>query len=367
MSRARDLADLGGSANAGTVTGESLVINGDMAIAQRGTSETGLGNGNSGYHTIDRYRFTEGGTPTCEFTMSQSTTAPTGFSYSLKMECTTAQTTLASTDQLRIEQRIEAQNLQHLDYGTSSAKNVTLSFWVRSNLTGTYVVWFYLNDDARAASKTYTIDTADTWEYKTITLSGDQTGVIDNDNGNGLQLNWYLGAGDTYTTGTANTDWQASVTADRVAGQTVNMGSSTSNEWYLTGVKLEVGSTATPFKHESYGENLAKCQRYYYLHVSGFNIVSGADFYTTTQGDGNIEFPVTMRASPSIDANSGSSYWGIYVKGVLRASSAGWTIFRNSPRATSMYNQGFTGATAGDAGRLQGNNASAYMAFDAEL
>jgi len=345
MSNARNLANLLGTgtqiktakvADEVFQANESLIINGDMAISQRGTSETTLGNGNSGYHTIDRFRFTEGGTPTCEFTMSQSTTAPTGFSYSLKMECTTADATPATNDQIRVEQRIEAQNLQHLDYGISSAKSITLSFWVRSNLTGTYVVWFYQDDDARSASKTYTIDTAGTWEYKTITLSGDQTGVIDNDNGNGLQVNWNLVAGDTYTTGTANTDWQASVNADRWAGQNVNMASSTSNEWYLTGVKLEVGSAATPFLHESFGENLAKCQRYFEKVDTGYwTPVTLGQAFQNRKKIAPIHWKVSKRATPTcpditltIDGGDGTH---LFTASEITKDAVGYTSSTSSP------------------------------------
>ena len=362
MTRARDLADLGGSANAGTVTGDSLIINGDMAVAQRGTSST-----SSGHQTVDRFRVDPANIDQLVFTQSQSTTVPSGqgFSNSLKIEVTTAETTLDSDEYFSFQQKIEAQNLQHLNYGNSSAKTLTLSFWVRSSLTGKYSINVYSQDGNRVNIPSFNISTADTFEYKTVTFDGDIAGTINNDNGAGLNFNFVLAAGSSFSS-TITSGWQAYTNDKYAHSDQVNFIAQTGT-FYITGVKLEVGSTATPFKHESYGENLAKCQRYYYLHVSGFNIVSGSDFYTTTQGDGNIEFPVTMRASPSIDANSGSSYWAIYANGVLRASSAGWTIFRNSPRATSMYNQGFTGATAGQAGRLQGNNASAYMAFDAEL
>jgi len=355
MSRARDFADLAGAADAGTVTGANLIINGDMAVAQRGTSKTALGNGDAGYHTIDRFRFTEGATPTCEFTMSQSTTAPTGFSYSLKMECTTADATPATNDLIRVEQRIEGQDVQHLDYGTSSAKSITLSFWVRSNLTGTYVVCFYQTDDNRAASKTYTIDTADTWEYKTITLSGDQTGVIDNDNGNGLQVDWYLVAGSDRTSGTANTDWQTSVTANRVAGQNVNMASSTSNEWYLTGVKLEVGSAATPYRHESYGDNLRKCQRYYEVmwgqeDSNGYGGVWPAELNATSNRWGSYQFKVTKRARPA----------GALINSAIITGDSGVS-------AIVYYSRDFVNFNFDSWGYIDGSTTSPVYELDAEL
>ena len=341
MSRARDFADLAGSADAGGITGKNLIINGAMQVAQRGTSATSLGNGNAGYHTVDRFRFAEGGTPTYAFTMSQSTTAPTGFSNSLKMDCTTAQTSLASADALLIESRIEAQNLQHLKYGTSSAESITLSFWVRSNLTGTYAVWFYQEDDNRSASKTYTISAADTWEHKTITLSGDQTGIIDNDNGVGFRIAWYLASGTSYTSGTANTDWQTLDNTNRAAGLNVNLASSTSNEWYLTGVQLEVGEQATPFEHRSYGDELARCQRYY-EQLGESVILSGNGYgYALTSYDGGttnmwlgLHFATTKRAAPTSLDLINSYVWvgtpdviGFGINGII-AQKVGTSIIR---------------------------------------
>ena len=300
MSKAAELAALIGSQTA--LSNRNLIINGAMQVAQRGTSATSLGNGNSGYHTVDRFKFAEGGSPTYAFTMSQSTTAPTGFSNSLKLDCTTADTSLASGDALLIEHRIEAQNLQHLKYGTSSAESITLSFWVRSNLTGTYVVWFYQEDDNRSASKTYTISAADTWEHKTITLSGDQTGIIDNDNGIGFRIGWYLASGTSYTSGTANTDWQTLDNTNRAAGLNVNLASSTSNEWYLTGVQLEVGEQATPFEHRSIGDELARCMRYYYRVDEG-NTTGQIALGIQQDSDDTMaifHLPQPLRATPTI-------------------------------------------------------------------
>jgi hypothetical protein len=278
-----------------------MIINGAMQIAQRGTSSTGITNGNNGYHTVDRFRFVEGGSPTFELTLSQSTEAPTGFSNSFKFDVTTAQSSLAAGDYMSCDTIIEAQNLQHLSYGTSSAKSITLSFWVRSNLTGTYNVWFYQDDDSREATKTYTIDTADTWEHKTITISGDQTGVIDNDNGRGFFIRWHLASGTTYTGGTANKDWGSLVNADRAAGLNVNMASSTSNEWYLTGVQLEVGEQATPFEHRSYGDELHQCRRYFQPFRSYAEYSIGT---TGSVGGPATSFVPAMRVAPTFNITS---------------------------------------------------------------
>jgi len=254
MSRARDLADLGGAADAGTVTGESLIINGDMAVSQRGTSST-----STGYQTVDRFRVDKNNVAQLVFTQSQSTTAPDDFSNSLKIEVTTAETTLDAADYLSFTQRIEAQNLQHLNYGTSAAKSATLSFWARSSLTGKYSVNIYSEDGSRVNTLSFNISTADTWEYISIQIDGDTAGTINNDNGQGLSLNFVLAAGSTFSS-TITSGWQAYTNDKYAHSDQVNFIAQTGT-FYITGVKLEVGSAATPFLHESYADNLRKCQR----------------------------------------------------------------------------------------------------------
>ena len=237
----------------------NIIINGDMSIAQRGTSATGLGNGDNGYHTCDRWRFQELGSPTFEFTQSQSTDVPTGqgFVNSLKMDCTTADTSLASDILLRIDQRFEGQNLQYLKKGTANAESLTASFWVKSNKTGTYIAELEDIDNSRQISKSYTIDSSNTWEKKIITFDGDTTGAFDNDNLRSLNINFYLGVGTNYSSGTLNTSWGSTVNTNRAVGQ-VNFADSTSNEWYITGVQLEAGTSASDFEFLPHDVNLGR-------------------------------------------------------------------------------------------------------------
>ena len=278
----------------------NIIINGDMSIAQRGTSATGLTNGSSGLHTVDRWRFGEAGSPTGEFTQSQSTDVPTGqgFVKSLKMDCTTAQGSLAAADGLRIEQRFEGQNLQYLKKGTANAESVTVSFWVKSNKTGTYIAEIFDNDNSRQISKAYTIDSANTWEKKTMTYAGDTSGALDNDNSHSLDVRLWLGAGTDFTSGTLNTSWNSVTTANRLVGQ-VNLADSTSNEWYITGVQLEVGSAASDFEFLPYDVNLGRCERYYQVfnYVSGSAICIG-NSNTSTTAVGAFDFN-TMRTAPT--------------------------------------------------------------------
>ena len=227
----------------------NLIINGAMQVAQRGTSGT-FSNGSDGYKVADRWNLTETGSESFVFSVTQSTDAPNDFAYSYKLDCTTADTSLASNVQAGLEQNIEAQNLQHLSYGTSSARSLTLSFWVKSSKTGTYIVWFRQPDSVRVRSAAYTINSANTWEQKIITIAGDASGQIDNDTATGLKVRFMLFAGTDYTSGTLQTSWGSVTDADRYVGQ-VNLADSTSNDWYITGVQLEVGE-ATPFEHRSF-------------------------------------------------------------------------------------------------------------------
>ena len=235
----------------------NIIINGDMSLAQRATSVTSTGDG---YKTCDRWRYERG---VGVIDLSQSTTVPTGqgFAKSFKVDVTTAASPSAG-DVMTIEQRIEGQNLQYLKKGTSSAESTTLSFWVRSTKTGTYICELQDVDNSRSISKSYTISSADTWEKKTITFAGDTTGALDNDNARSLDAIWYLSAGSNYTSGTLQTSWGSKVDANRAVGQ-VNFADSTSNDFYLTGVQLEAGTAASDFEFLPHDVNLQRCLRYF--------------------------------------------------------------------------------------------------------
>ena len=283
----------------------NIIINGDMSQAQRATSTSSI-TGN-GYHTIDRFKtiITSQGT----WTQSQSTTVPTGqgFAKSLKMDCTTADASPAAGDRIFIFQKIEGQNLQYLKKGTSSAESLTLSFWVRSNKTGTYIAEIQDEDNSRSNSQSYTISSADTWEKKTITYDGDTTGTLDNDNASSLVINFWLGGGSTYTGGTLNTSWGSEVTANRAVGQ-VNLADSTSNEWYVTGVQLEVGTAASDFEFLPVDVNLHRCYRYCYRingNATDEQQIGGASWCTTTSRVNHVaEFNPPLRAVPTITSSS---------------------------------------------------------------
>jgi len=294
-----------------TVSNKNLIINGDMSIAQRSTSASSLTG--SGYHTVDRYRSSISSIGT--WTQSQSTDVPTGqgFAKSLKMDCTTADASPAAGDALQLQQRVEGQNVQYLKKGTSSAESLTCSFWVKSNKTGTYILEIDDNDNTRNINKSYTISSADTWEKKTITYDGDTTGAFGNDNGISLQLIFWLGAGSNFTSGTLQTSWGSTTNANRAVGQ-VNLADNTANEWYITGIQLEAGTTASDFEFLPVDVNFNRCERYYHKTEQFTWFLMGRTV-NTGYALARYFFRNTMRASPTMSTggsfNTGSGYGGV--------------------------------------------------------
>ena len=285
---------------------KNLIINGDMRIAQRSTSVASITG--TGYHTVDRFQtvITSLGT----WTQSQSTDVPTGegFATSLKLDCTTADASPAAGDIFVIQQTFEGQNLQYLKKGTANAESLTLSFWVKCNKTGSFSVSTRDIDNNRRNNNLVTINSANTWEKKTITLVGDTTGTLDNDNAGSFSIQWWLDAGSTYTSGTMSSGWEASVNGNNAAGLTLNLGNDTANEFYLTGIQLEVGDAASDFEFMPYDMELARCQRYYYTGGSGSNKHGG--LYSGSLYIGQVYFPTTMRASPTVTVVGGTGAAG---------------------------------------------------------
>ena len=342
----------------------NIIINGDMSVAQRSTSTASITSG--GYHTVDR--FYTGVTTAGTWTQSQSTTVPSGqgFATSLKMDCTTADSSLAAGDLIQLVQYIEGQNVQYLKYGTSSAQSLTLSFWVRSNKTGTYIAELRNTDNTRTRSLSYTISSADTWEKKTITFGGDTNSGPNNDNGEGLRLTFWLAAGSNYSSGTLATDWESTTQANRAVGQ-VNLADSTSNEWYITGVQLEAGTTASDFEFLPVDVNLQRCQRYYHLVASGSGVnINFINYNTASNTTSRVQLPTTMRANPTLDITTGTGYYRAYRAGGTDDINA-FILDTSRPNYMYFYDNSTSSGTAGDSGQLNTNNASSYLAADAEL
>ena len=276
----------------------------------------------------------------------------------MKAQVTTADTSLSAAQYAQISQQIEAQNLQRLDYGTNNAKTITLSFHVRSSKTGSYSITIYKDDTTRYLfSKSYTIDSADTWEKKTITITPDSNikasgGAIANDNGIGFYVFWNLAGGTNYDDATDNA-WSSNTNHFHTSSQ-VNWLDSTSNNFYLTGVQLELGEQATPFEHRSLADELIRCQRYYQSmdYYYSYGSTSANIFYYT-----NFSFPITMRATPTMTASAWGSNTGDAQTYYGSTASTGWIMQSAIP----------TGAI------MRGNHANIYNfmsgrgKFDAEL
>ena len=299
-------------ASTGPLSNRNLIINGGMKVSQRETSVAVITG--AGYFTVDRFK--TGLNTLGTWTVAQESDAPEGFSKSLKMTCTTADASPAAGDFATINHRIEAQDLQQLKYGTSSAETFTLSFWVKSNKTGAATVDFQQNDNGNELySVGYTINAADTWEYKTITIPGDTAGVINDDNGVGIVVTWWLNSGSTYTGG-SHGGWK---TFDSTSRNAINLGvgGAISDYFQLTGVQLELGSVATPFEHRSFGDELKRCERYYeksYTYVSppGTTTGNGALVHRksgalSSYTDFTIRFQTRKRATPTIGLYSTES------------------------------------------------------------
>jgi len=300
MSKAAELAALIGSGQA--QGNRNLIINGAMNVAQRGTVTGAIQDSFGG---PDRYKISESGATV--FTMSQDSDTPAGedFANSLKLDVTTEDSSLAAGDVASVVYNFEGQDLQRIKKGTSSAESVTLCFYIKTTITGTYVVQLYDNDNNRNVSKSYTVSSANTWEKKTITFPADTTGAFDDDNALSLLIRWWFSAGTTYTSGTLATTWESYNTANAAVGQ-VNAVNSTDNNIFLTGIQLEIGEVATAFEHEDFGTTLRKCQRYFWKPASlGWG---GQYVNSNTNVTFIYPYPVPMRATPATSAAGGFKF-----------------------------------------------------------
>jgi hypothetical protein len=347
----------------------NLVINGAMQVAQRSSSVASITAG--GYNTADRWRTllnTQG-----TWTQSVENDAPTGsgFRKSLKMLCTTADASPAVGDYVAIDSLFEGQNLQHIKKGTAAAEQLTVSFWVKSNVTGTYIFNIDDTDNNRSVSKSYTVNASGTWEYKTITFPADTTGVLNNDNARSLDIRFYLGAGSNLTSGTLATTWQSSTAANTAVGQ-VNLASATNNYWQITGIQLEVGDVATPFEFKSFAQDLEECLRYYWRSESGSNQQKFAQgpAYASQYGITNaINLLTPMRIIPHT-LDYGGSIWlqrdaGAGGGGVV---SIGIASSYSNTKQVSLNYEVSGGLTQGTYYELKANSSSsAYIGLSAEL
>jgi len=317
MSKAAELANLIGNINAGGGgVNRNVIINGAMNVAQRGTSSTGIG-GSSGFFTCDRWNIDVANTAG-RLTMTQDSSAPEGFANSIKLACTTADTSIASDEQLKLQQKIEGQNLQAFAKGTSSAKPFAVSFYVKGNASATYVCELFDEDNTRQCSKTFNVTTD--WTRVELTFPADTTGALDDDNASSLTFRIYLHAGSNFTSGTLNSSGFASSTnANRAVGIS-SFFDSTDRTFFITGVQLEVGQNPTTFEHEPIERTLTKCLRYFRLSNDGSEA-----YQPLGEGDGHAEstssfttgwmWEPEMRAKPTLAVfEEGNTLGSVFVR-----------------------------------------------------
>jgi hypothetical protein len=310
MSRAREFADLAGSADAGGLTGRNIVINGAMQVAQRSTSETGLGAA-AGYFTLDRFNMSINAASAGRYTMSQSdVTDLEGFSNALKIQCTTADTSIAAGEVLILSQRVEGQNIQTLKSTSTSSRAFTISFYAKSNESRAISLEArFSNGTNRQAATVHTIGTS--WARYTMTVAAASSIQIDNDNSNEMQINFFLHAGSDYTSGTIQGSSLGAADNTKRAAGIGSIFASTSNFIEITGLQMELGEQATPFEHRSLHDEQLRCFRYYYDARFGSND-GGAYSPGRDEQYGHVraciaEFPVKMRATPTVSIQSSSA------------------------------------------------------------
>ena len=370
MSKAAELAKWGEVSTNGQVSGRrNIVINGAMNVAQRSASATGVGSA-SGYFTLDRMQILAAATAG-RATMTQTADGPSGFANCLKLDCTTADTSIAAGENLIITHRIEGQDLQQIKKGTSDAEKVTISFYVKGNASATYMLEVKDSDNTRLNHNQFAVTTD--WTRIEITLNADTTGAFTDDNGLSLELTFWLHGGSTYTSGTytANT-WAGQTNANRLVGIS-SFFDSTDRTFFLTGLQMEVGSQATPFEHRSLGEELALCQRYF--HFSGFpKIIPGQDqadgsltdyegqIFSWTLSDNrhatSYSFPTTMRSNPTV-----------VMYGPADGTSARSAPYSSSTQETvsAYYNESTNGLHGYFQGGSNTNGQRFFLGADCEL
>ena len=316
--------------NGGQLGGRrNILYNGAMNVAQRSTSVTGIG-ADGNYKTMDRWTLgvNDPSEQLGRATQTQTADGPSGFANCMKLDVTTADTSLAASQSFGINQKIEGQDVQYLKKGTADAEKATLSFYVKGT-AATYIVEVR-DDNSRFYSKTFNVTTS--WNRIEMTIPADTTGAIDDDNTMGYQIIWWLQAGTDFTSGTLSTSWAASVNANRMVG-CGNLFSSTSNELFFTGVQLELGDTATPFEHRSYGTELALCQRYYEIGGHANSQQFSGDVTNSNNYFATIYFNTTKKAAPTIaNANANASSFGT---GASTAGAQSLNSFRNHRTSTA--------------------------------
>ena len=364
MTRAKDIsrlitdADFAGTLTVGDITASSLnggqfggrrniIINGAMQVAQRSTSVTGLGAADA-YHTVDRFLLSAGNTAG-RLTASQTADGPSGFANCLKLDCTTADTSIAAGERLIVRQSFEGQDVQQIKKGTSDAEKVTVSFYVKGNAAATYTCELVDEDNSRYVAQEFSVTTS--WTKIVKTFVADTTGAFNDDNAHSMSLNIWLHAGSSFTGGTFASNTVHTTANQRVGDNQTSFFDSTDRTFFITGVQMEVGSVATPFEHRSFGEELQLCQRYYEISYSygtseGANTSVGLITTDTMGGDTTtaylthqLEYRVAKRAAPTLvfyDQAETSGKITSHATGVGTANNQTVSVEHASDKSISM-------------------------------
>ena len=366
MTKAAELAKMGEVLTNSQIGRKNIIINGAMQVAQRSASVTGLGAA-SGYFTLDRFNMEVNSTSAGRFTMSQSAvTDLNGFSNALKVDCTTADTSIAAGEILMIEQFVEGLNCQQLKASSTSTNAFTLSFYAKSNANRVIASEIRMTEGTNIhASKVHTIGTS--WARYTMTIPAASSTEIDNDNTLAIQINFIIHGGATFTGGTiAGTTLTTLTQANRAAG-IGSIFASTDNTLEITGLQLEVGSQATPFEHRSFGEELALCERYYFQKIKGNDEPLGVGVYkSSSQIRVNVEFPTEMRSDPTVITTNATNHFQAEASATDNFDG-NWQAVQTSTTSGMVYSATNVSSTQGEAAAVRANSTDARLAFNSEL
>jgi len=341
----------------------NLIINGAMTVAQRGTSFTGV---NATAYHCDRHQLYYQNS-SAAFTVTQATDTPNGFGSSLKIDVTTADASTASNEEIKLIHKIEGFNLQGTEKGTANAKKLTLSFYIKATKTGTYIVELFDRDNSRDISASYTVSNTN-WNRYTLTFPADTAGnAFDNNNASSLEINWWLVAGSAVQGGSLNTAWRATADSGSATGQ-VNFADNTANDWLITGVQLELGNTATPFEHRSYGDEEMRCRRYYQQYGGNTTHERIGNSYNHSSSQARVDVPLSppMRSSPTLAVSAVNHFSIEHTSG--STASTNLVVDQASPRIAAINVSCSSGLTAGQGSHIMtNNNIDARLKLSAEL
>ena len=371
MSRARDFADLAAAYGGGSsLAGRNMIVNGAFQVDQKNRTSTQTGSGGSKF--VDGWREGQSNVGQLSVESSRTADAPSSFqgNYSCKIQVKTVESSLGASEDLSVYTNIEGFDCAKLQYGTANAKKTTLSFWVKSSIAGTFACNMYMADGNMAIAQPYTISSADTWEYKTLTWAANTGQAITIDNTPGLQIQWMISVGSNSVGGSDGDEWHTWTANKWAFGHTTNTHVTTDESTFqLTGVQFEIGDVATNYEHIPYDVELAKCQRYLFrIDAAGNNVTrfGTGQHYSTGGGEAYIAVPVTMRATPTLTQTGTAGDYAWYSGNSTLECTGVVAIASSASRYLPVVYAYCSGATLRAATVLMADSTtSAYLELDA--